>query len=144
MLDDVVGGLVGRSLGTRLRFVHIQRKARRADSGGDVRMRARAHPCDAPDWRYWRGTLVRRGGQTRWRPWIRRWRAFDLDGAEVVGSRTKRSAADGDLALLELDPIDKVDHLAVPLDRADVVTAILGPRGRSPGRRATCKAEVGS
>lgn len=125
VVEEFIGGLVGGTLGARLRAAHIRRKLDRVDSGGDVRVRARAHPVGAPDWRYWRGTLVRRGGRIRWRPWARRWRSFELGRGDVVGVRTRRSAADGDRSLLDLDPIDKADHVAVPVDRADVVLAML-------------------
>lgn len=124
-LDEVVGVLLGASLGARIRAARFQRKVHRAGSGDDVRLRARAHPTGAPDWRYWRGTLVRRGDQVRWRPWVRRWRSFELDGVTVVGCRRKRSAADGDWSLLDLRSTDKSDRLAVPLDCTDVAMAIL-------------------
>jgi hypothetical protein len=127
VLDELAGGLLGGGLGARLRASYVRRKEDRATSDRDVRLPARAHPTGAPDWRYWRGALVRRRGLVRWRPWIRRWRSFELNGGVLVGTRTRRSAADGDRSLLELEPGAQADHLAVPIDCTQIAEALLRP-----------------
>lgn len=127
MLDDVLGGFLGAGLGAKMRASWVGRKEACAFEGSDVRLRARAHPSGAPDWRYWRGVLVRRGGTVRWRPWTRRWRSFDLSGEVLVGTRTQRSAAHGDRVILELRSVTRSDHLTVPVDCVQVALALLRP-----------------
>jgi hypothetical protein len=127
VLDDIVGAALGGAAGAKLRASHSKRKDEAARGGGDVRVRVRAHPVGSPDWRHWRGALVRRGGTLRFRPWVRRWRSFDLSDTAVVGTRVRRSAADGDRALLDLRPVTRCDHLAVPLDEVGIVLAIMAP-----------------
>lgn len=110
VLDDIASAALGGAAGAKLRASRRRRKDEAARGGGDVRVRGRAHPVGAPDWRYWRGTLVRRSGTLRFRPWFRRWRSFDLSDAVVVGTRVRRSAADRDRALLDLRPVTRCDH----------------------------------
>jgi hypothetical protein len=45
----------------------------------------------------------------------RRWKTglVALDGAQVVGTRTKRSAARGDRVVIEVAAIPEISHLAV-------------------------------
>jgi hypothetical protein len=103
----------------------MRRKETAAQTGGTVRVRARAHPTEAPDWRHWRGALVRHNGTLRWRPLLRRWRAFELTDQVISGTRIQRSAADGDRALLDLDPIRRCDHLSVSVDRARIAETVI-------------------
>ena len=121
----MVGALVGGQAGAGIRAALVRRREARARSGADLRIRARAHPASAPEWRYWRGALVRRNGHVRWRPLLRRWRSFDLRDSGVVGARLERSAASGDCLTLELHPVRGVDHLVVSVEAARIVEAML-------------------
>lgn len=127
MPEDLIGGLIGGEIGEGIRGAYFRRKHRRAVSGRSVRVRTRAHPSGAPDWRYWRGALVRRGGRVRWRPWLRRWRSFDLSGPVLVGTRTQRSYFWGDRHLLDLHGVDRCDHLAASIESGQIIESLLRP-----------------
>jgi hypothetical protein len=62
---------------------------------------------------------------------IRRWRSLDLSGAKVVATWTKRSAANGDRSIVELDCIAGSGgnaRLAVPLGALPAVEEMFKPR----------------
>jgi hypothetical protein len=127
--DAIVGALLGGSAGHRLRTSRVRRKEEHARAGGDVRIRAWAHPTAAPWWTYRRGVLGRRGTNVRWRSALVRWRSFDLREAQVTSVRIRRSAADGDRAILDLRAATPFDHLAVPIDCVGIATALLPGAG---------------
>jgi hypothetical protein len=124
-VSDLLGGVAGFPIGLRLRGAYFNRKLRRVHRNRSVRVRARAHPQGAPEWRFWRGAVIQRAGRLQWSAVIRRWRKVELSGAEVVGTRTKRSAADGDRVIIELANVASVDDLAVSLEAAPVIEELL-------------------
>lgn len=132
-MSDVLGGVIGVPIGLGLRRAYFNRKLRRVKRNRPVKVRARAHPQGSPDWRYWRGAVVQRGESLQWRVVVRRWRTADLLGAEVLGTRTKRSVADGDRVLIEVARVAGVDHLAVSPDGAPVIEELLRRYGADAG-----------
>ena len=128
-MSDVVGAVLGLSIGERLRRAYFRRKLRGVRAGRDVRVRARLHPKGSPEWRHWRGAVVRSAGSLRWRDAVRRWRTVDLSAAEVVGTRVKRSAGGGESVIIALAAVPRADHLAVSCDRAPVVEELLRMAG---------------
>jgi hypothetical protein len=124
---DFFGGLLGFAAGKLLRQRHFERKTQSAAAGQDVSVRVRAHPADAPYWKYWHGAVVRRGASLRFRPILRRWRTVDLGSVEVLGLSTKRSAADGAEAILTLTGVPRLDHLAVATEASGVLLVLLRP-----------------
>ena len=133
-MSDVVGGVVGFPIGLGLRRAYFNRKLRRVNRNRGVKVRARAHPRGSPDWRYWRGAVVQRAESLQWRAVVRRWRTVDLLGAEVVGTRTKRSVADGERVHIEVARVAGVDHLAVSPEGAPVIEELLRRYGADVGQ----------
>lgn len=125
VIDGILGAALGGEIGRRMRRWYFARKLVKAQAGVPVRVRARAHPEGAPDWRYWRGSVQRHGRVVTFTPLVRRWRRRDLSGASPVGTALKRSAADGDRVLVRLIGVPAVDHLAVSPDAEPVLTTIL-------------------
>ena len=127
MIGDIIGGLLGGEVGARVRGRVIARRYRRARSGGDVRVAAKAHLLGMPEWREARGVLRRRAGALSWRPRLtariysftvvppRRWkvREFNLADAFLVGTRRSSSASKGDRVTIELGRVAPLRALSV-------------------------------
>jgi len=126
-VSDVAGSVFGWILGQRGRAHIFERRYRRAAAGGDVAVGVLAYFVGAPEGRETAGVLRRRSGRVTWSPrfWApatsftavppRRWKAgfVALDGARVVGTRTRRSAARGDRVVIEVAAVPEIVHLAV-------------------------------
>src|SRR4051812_24684749 len=84
-MSDLAGGVVGFAAGMRLRRAYFGFKLRRVDHGKPLKLRCRAHPTGAPEWKLWRGSLVATTGELRFRAVLRRWRQADLSHVEVIG-----------------------------------------------------------
>jgi hypothetical protein len=125
IFGDIVGAVLGGGSGRAVRRSYFGRRLKRAQSGADISVRIRAHPEGAPEWKYWRGRLIRRGAALSFTPLLRRWRGFDLGDVAVAGWRTQRSIADGDSVLFELVGASKCDQLAANVDWARVAEVLL-------------------
>jgi hypothetical protein len=126
-VSDIAGTVLGWILGERGRSHVFERRYRRAAAGEDVAVGVLAHFVGAPDWRETAGVLRRREGRVTWSPKVwarmtsftavppRRWKVgiVALDGARVVGTRTRRSAARGDRVVVELAAVREISHVAV-------------------------------
>jgi hypothetical protein len=118
VIDDLLGGLVGGEMGSAIRRLYFGRKLKRVEQGRTVRIRARAHPTDRPNWRLWRGAVVISKSGMRFRPFVRRWRTVDLSNALVVSVEDATSAAAGTRSRLAVAGVRRVDHLVVSPDGA--------------------------
>ena len=126
-MSDIAGSVLGWILGERGRSHIFERRYRRAVGGGNVAVGVLAHFVGAPEGLETAGVLRRREGRVTWSPKVwarvtsftavphRRWKVgiVALDGARVVGTRTRRSAARGDRVLIELAAVPEISHVAV-------------------------------
>ena len=126
-MSDVAGSVLGWILGQRGRSHIFERRYRRAAAGGDVAVGVLASFVEAPEGRETAGVLRRTQGRVTWSPrlWARatsftaipprRWkpRIVALDGAMLVGTRIRRSAARGDRVVIEVAAVPEIGHLAV-------------------------------
>lgn len=133
MIGELIGSLIGGGFGIRLRRRYFRGKLKRAQAGDAVKVRARVHLEQHPSWKNWRGAVVRRSGHIGWRPLVRRWRAVDLSMAELLGTTTTATAAEGDRVVLTVQgaPVERI--LASP-DAASIIEAVLRKGIRNTNR----------
>jgi hypothetical protein len=121
-MDTLLGALVGGGLGVRVRRTYYKSKSSRAEQGRRLRLRCKAHPEGHPDWKLWRGSLVRTSdGALQWRALVRRWRHANLSDVTVLGTHTKQSAADGQRTVATLSSGTAIDQLITTVDASVIL-----------------------
>jgi hypothetical protein len=124
MLDDILGSLLGCSAGTATRRAYFRRKLRRAERGATVRVKVRAHPSEAPEWKYWRGHLsFRKGRGVEFvpLPLVFWWRGFSVERSQVIGPYKHRDNGVKRFAIHDAT----ADHIELPDDAAEVVECVI-------------------